>query len=45
MTAITQDLTLPDRRFSLAVAIRRNPTIAFGGVLLLALILVAIIGP
>ena len=41
MTAITDDLVLPPRRFSLATAIRRNPTITFGAVLLAALIIVA----
>ena len=45
MTAITDDLVLPPRRFSLATAIRRNPTIAFGAVLLAALIIVAIFAP
>jgi peptide/nickel transport system permease protein len=45
MTAITDDLALPPRRFSLWTAIRRNPTIAFGAVLLTLLILVAVIGP
>ena len=46
MVAIAaDDLPLPPRRFSLASAIRRNPTITFGGVLLLLLIAVAIIGP
>jgi peptide/nickel transport system permease protein len=45
MVAIADDLPLPPRRFSLGTAIRRNPTIAFGGVLLFALILVAVIGP
>lgn len=35
----------PKRRFSLWQAIRRNPTIAFGGVLLALLLLVAILGP
>ena len=35
----------PKRRFSLWQAIRRNPTIAFGGVLLALLLLVAIFGP
>jgi peptide/nickel transport system permease protein len=45
MVAITEDLPLPARRFSLAAAIRRNPTIAFGGVLLFLLIAVAIVGP
>jgi peptide/nickel transport system permease protein len=33
------------RRFSLLTAIRRNPTIAFGGVLLFLLVVVAVIGP
>src|SRR5207253_10809004 len=41
---LADDLVLP-RRFSLSVAIRRNPTIAFGGVLLLALIVMAIAAP
>ncbi|UYN93586.1 MAG: ABC transporter permease [Enhydrobacter sp.] len=45
MAIAADDLALPSRRFSLGVAIRRNPTIAFGGALLLALILVAIVGP
>jgi len=45
MTAIADDLPLPSRRFSLATAIRRNPTIAFGGLLLLLLVAVAIVGP
>jgi peptide/nickel transport system permease protein len=45
MTAITDDLVLPTRRFSLATAIRRNPTIAFGAVLLAALIIVGIFAP
>src|SRR5687767_4458165 len=46
MAVITDDLaTLPSRRFSLATAIRRNPTIAFGGVLLGILILMAIFAP
>ena len=44
MVAITDDLPL-QRRFSLATAIRRNPTITFGGVLLFLLIAVAIVGP
>jgi peptide/nickel transport system permease protein len=39
------DLGFEPRRFSLWTAIRRNPTITFGGVLLLLLILVAAIGP
>jgi peptide/nickel transport system permease protein len=45
MVAIADDLPLPPRRFSLATAIRRNPTIAFGGVLLFLLIVVAVVGP
>ncbi len=45
MTAITDDLVLPQRRFSLMTAIRRNPTIAFGAVLLAALIVVGIFAP
>ncbi len=45
MTAITDDLVLPTRRFSLATAIRRNPTIAFGAVLLAALIIVGVFAP
>jgi peptide/nickel transport system permease protein len=45
MVAVAEDLPLPPRRFSLATAIRRNPTIAFGGLLLLLLVAVAIVGP
>ena len=45
MAVLADDLALPERRFSLATAIRRNPTIAFGGILLFLLVLVAIIGP
>lgn len=45
MAVVTDDLALPVRRFSLWTAIRRNPTIAFGAVLLTLLILVAIVGP
>ena len=45
MTVIAEDLPLPARRFSLPTAIRRNPTIAFGAVLLLVLVAVAIAGP
>ena len=41
---LADDLVLP-RRFSLSVAVRRNPTIAIGGVLLLALIVMAIAAP
>ena len=44
MVALTDDLPL-QRRFSLATAIRRNPTITFGAVLLGLLIAVAIVGP
>ena len=45
MTAIAEEFTSAPRRFSLATSIRRNPTIAFGGILLLVLVAVAIIGP
>ena len=45
MAVITDDLAPPARRFSLWTAIRRNPTIAFGAVLLVLLILVAVVGP
>ncbi len=45
MVAIAEDLPLPPRRFSLPTAIRRNPTITFGAVLLFLLIAVAIVGP
>ena len=45
MVAVADDLVLPSRRFSLATAIRRNPTITFGAVLLVLLIAVAVIGP
>ncbi len=45
MTAIADDFILPPRRFSLATAIRRNPTITFGAVLLAALIIVGIFAP
>ena len=45
MVAVTDDLPLPSRRFSLWTAIRRNPTITIGAVLLLILIVVAVIGP
>src|SRR3977135_1148208 len=44
MAVIADDLA-PPRRFSLAPAIRRNPTIAFGGLLLAALIVMAILAP
>lgn len=39
------DLDFAPRRFSPWTAVRRNPTIAFGGALLFLLILVAVIGP
>ena len=42
---LADDLAPPPRRFSLLTAIRRNPTIAFGGLLLLALIVMAILAP
>ncbi len=45
MVAITDDLPPSARPFSLLTAIRRNPTIAFGGILLLTLIVVAVVGP
>ena len=46
MAVIADDLApSPGRRFSLATAIRRNPTIAFGGVLLVLLIVVAVFAP
>ena len=45
MVAVTEDLPLPSRRFSLLTAIRRNPTVTFGAVLLLALVAVAVVGP
>ena len=45
MTAIADDLAPASRTFSLATAMRRNPTIAFGGVLLLVLVAIAIVGP
>ena len=44
MAVLTDDLVLP-RRFSLATAIRRNPTIALGGALLAALIVMAVLAP
>ena len=43
--SLVEDLAPPARRFSLLTAIRRNPTIALGGVLLLALVVVAILAP
>jgi peptide/nickel transport system permease protein len=45
MVAIADDLPLEPRRFSLWQAIRRNPTITFGAVLLVLLIIAAIVGP
>jgi peptide/nickel transport system permease protein len=44
MTALAEDLSQP-RRFSLLAAIRRNPTIALGGTLLLLLIVMAVFAP
>src|SRR5215468_10380811 len=41
---LADDLVAP-RRFSLATAIRRNPTIALGGLLLVALVLMAVFAP
>ncbi len=46
MAVVTDDLALPAaRRFSLWRAVRRNPTIAFGGVLLSILIVMAVFAP
>jgi peptide/nickel transport system permease protein len=45
MAVLAEDLALPPRRFSLLTAIRRNPTVAFGGILLFALIVMAILAP
>ena len=46
MAVVADDLDLPAaRRFSLWAAIRRNPTIAFGAVLLVALIVMAVFAP
>jgi peptide/nickel transport system permease protein len=46
MAVIADDLDLPaSRRFSLWTAVRRNPTIAIGAVLLAALVFVAIFAP
>ncbi len=46
MAVVTDDLALPTtRRFSLWRAVRRNPTIAFGGVLLSILIVMAVFAP
>ena len=44
MAVLAEDF-VPSRRFSLATAIRRNPTIALGGVLLAALIVMAVLAP
>ena len=46
MAVVTDDLALPSARsFSLWRAVRRNPTIAFGGVLLGILIVMAVFAP
>lgn len=46
MAVIADDLDLPGaRRFSLWTAIRRNPTITFGAVLLVTLIVMAVFAP
>jgi len=46
MAVVTDDLALPPaRRFSLWRSVRRNPTIAFGGVLLGILIVMAVFAP
>jgi peptide/nickel transport system permease protein len=46
MAVIADDLDLPvARRFSLWTAVRRNPTIAFGATLLVALIVMAVFAP
>ena len=45
MSAVADDLDLPVRHFSLATAIRRNPTIAIGGVLLALLVIMAVFAP
>ena len=45
MAVIADDLALPPRRFSFATAIRRNPTIALGGVLLFLLVVMAVLAP
>ncbi|MBM3644456.1 MAG: ABC transporter permease [Alphaproteobacteria bacterium] len=42
MTTLADTAIDPPRRFSLGTAIRRNPTIAFGGVLLAILVLVGV---
>ena len=43
--SLVDDLAPPPRRFSLLTAIRRNPTIAFGGILLVALVIIAVLAP
>ncbi|MFO1157649.1 MAG: ABC transporter permease [Reyranellaceae bacterium] len=43
--SLADDLAPPARRFSLLTAIRRNPTITIGGVLLLALVAMAVLAP
>ena len=43
--SLADDLAPPARRFSLLTAIRRNPTIALGGILLLALVVMAVFAP
>jgi peptide/nickel transport system permease protein len=45
MAVLADDLVLPPRRFSLASAIRRNPTIALGGLLLFLLVVMAVFAP
>ena len=45
MAAVTDDLDLPVRRFALLTAIRRNPTIALGGLLLALLVVMAVFAP
>ena len=45
MAVIADELDLPVRRFSLLSAIRRNPTIALGGVLLFLLVVMAVFAP
>ena len=46
MAVVTDDLAVPSARsFSLWRAVRRNPTIAFGGVLLGILIVMAVFAP
>ena len=44
-SAILDDDLAPTSRFSLLTAIRRNPTIALGGLLLLLLIVMAVFAP